>query len=120
MIPLEHGRHMVGLMPYARLRASARGWHGFVGELWRCFMVEHRDPEDPYKHAYKLLEGPSDGKGLFERYRLREIVNADTGEVALIALTGTGFLLGLKQLPGLWGDWCLDHCLVLPFKWRNL
>lgn len=120
MIPIKHGEPFIGLMPYTRLMQSERGWHGFLGENWRAYMIEHRDPEDPFRHAYKILEGPRENGKLYERFRLREIINQDTGEVALVGLTGTGFLIGLKQVPGLRGDWCLYHCMLIPFKWRNL
>lgn len=114
MIPQSHGVHFTGLFPYAKLRKTARGWHGFVSDNWRVFMVEDKFPEDPL-YKYVILEGPSKQGGLYERYRMREAFKED-GEPFLMGLGGKGFVIALPQEIGLWGDWCLYHCLSIPFK----
>lgn len=118
MIPLKHGTHFLGLLPYARLSRSPKGWYGSAGQ-WKAFMQERQKDEDDPITTHVLYESPGYGKGLFERYRMRLVISEETGDFCLIGLTGNGFLLGVRQVPGLWGDWCLYQCLVIPFRYRN-
>lgn len=107
------------MLPYARLRKTARGWHGFASDNWRVFLVEDRMPEDPiYKFA--IMEGPTEaGARLSERYRMREAVRDDDGMKFLVGLSGKGFILALPQVEGRWGDYELYYSLMIPFRVRN-
>jgi hypothetical protein len=117
MIPVGHGTIEGGLVPYARMKPTARQdkFWGPLGDEWSLLL----EPYSSKEGGLWLLKRCPKGKFPSPACKLRERVREQDGVSVLVGSEGLGWLVALVTPPSLVNSWPLTlYWSALPPRCR--